>query len=179
MPFKCTNCDYYLDKDSGAPYECPKCRALGSFARCQAQINFYFRKEEYGWLSNFWRAKQHINDVYYKTNEHYYQSQKAKMIAEWNWIANAPSPFLAMIAGRALRKGKELKDDWEEIKVDIMLKGLRAKFSQNHELKEKLLATGDVIIHEDSPNDMFWGKKGKDMLGKLLMQVRDELRHER
>jgi predicted NAD-dependent protein-ADP-ribosyltransferase YbiA (DUF1768 family) len=43
-------------------------------------------------------------------------------------------------------------------------------------LKEKLLATGDAILHEDSPTDVFWGKKGEDWLGKLLMKVRDEIR---
>jgi ribA/ribD-fused uncharacterized protein len=115
--------------------------------------------------------------VYYSTNEHYYQSQKAKERDVYIWISNAPNPYLAMIAGRALREGKELVDDWDSIKVDVMLKGLRAKF-ENPELREKLLATGDAVIHEDSPTDMFWGKKGEDWLGRLLMQVRDEIKEE-
>ncbi len=57
-----------------------------------------------------------------------------------------------------------------------MKNGLRAKFTQNSDLKEKLLATGNAVLHEDSPTDMIWGAKGKDMLGKLLMQIREELR---
>ena len=44
------------------------------------------------------------------------------------------------------------------------------------DLKQKLIDTGDARLHEDSPSDMFWGVKGKDMLGKLLMEVRDKLR---
>ncbi len=138
------------------------------------EINFYSRKEEYGWLSNFERSPQEVDDFIYPTNEHYYQSQKAKDRNTFLWISSAPSPYLAMIAGRALRP-YELVEDWEDKKVSIMLKGLRAKF-KNHDLRQKLLDTGDAILHEDSPTDMFWGKKGKDMLGKLLMHVRDEIR---
>jgi len=56
-----------------------------------------------------------------------------------------------------------------------MFKGLRAKF-RSEALRRKLLSTGDAVIHEDNPADKFWGSGGDDMLGKLLMQVRDELR---
>lgn len=139
------------------------------------EINFYFRKEKYGWLSNFHRSEQIVNGIIYFTNEHYYQSMMAKdPLVRW-WIASAPNPFLAMKAGEALRKDKELRDDWNTMKVKIMLIGLRAKF-KNPLLRQKLLDTGNAILHEDSPTDKFWGKKGKDMLGKLLMQVREEIR---
>lgn len=141
------------------------------------EINFYTRDGEYGWLSNFYRAKQVVGVLVYPTNEHYYQSQKARDKFVHDWIGSAPTPFLAMQAGRSLRRGKELVDNWDDMKVDVMLKGLRAKF-QNSELKAKLLATGDATIHEDSPTDSFWGIRGKDMLGKLLMRVRSELRGE-
>ena len=56
----------------------------------------------------------------------------------------------------------------------------RAKFIQHPDLREKLLSTGDAILHEDSPWDKYWGYAkggGLDRLGKLLMQVREELRH--
>ena len=79
-----------------------------------------------------------------------------------------------MKAGRSLRK-KEMVENWDEIKADIMLKGLRAKF-KNPELRKKLLATGNLPLHENSPTDMYWGIKGKDMLGKLIMKVREEIR---
>lgn len=142
------------------------------------EIDFYLRDEEYGWLSNFHRAKQVCHGIEYPTNEHFYQSRKAKDEAVAKWIASAPTPFLAMSAGRSLRKGKELRDDWnkEGIRVAIMHFGLIAKFEQNDDLKQKLLATGDATLHENSPTDRFWGKKGKDMLGRLLMTVRKEIR---
>lgn len=141
------------------------------------EINFYRSKNEYGWLSNFWRCTQNVDDILSPTNEHYYQSQKTKNPIITAWINFAINPYLAMCAGRSLREGKELIDNWEEERVYVMLKGLRAKFKDT-ELKEKLLATENAILHEDSPTDLFWGVKGKDMLGKLLMQVRDEIRNE-
>jgi len=139
------------------------------------EINFYSRKPLYGFLSNFHRCPQVVHGIEYPTNEHFYQSQKTRDPKVSHWIASAPSPFLAMRAGRMLRKGKEFRNDWEDIKLDVMLIGLRAKFSDPH-LKNRLLDTGDAVLHEDSPTDKFWGKKGADWLGRLLMQVRDEIR---
>ncbi len=58
---------------------------------------------------------------------------------------------------------------------------LNKKF-QNPELKEKLLSTGTAILIEDSKTDNFWGigKKGegKNMLGKLLMEIREQYKKE-
>ena len=140
------------------------------------EINFYSRDKEYDWLSNFARYPQVVDGKTYKTNEHYFQSQKTLNAQVSEWIASAPTPYLAMCAGRNLRKGIEFRPDWEQVKAEVMLKGLRAKF-QNPELAQKLLATGDAVLHENSPTDMIWGKKGQDLLGKLIMKVRDELRH--
>jgi len=139
------------------------------------KILFYGRKDGYGWMSNFERSPMTIDGIVYQTNEHYYQSQRSHVKELQEWIAAAPNPFAAMKAGRALRPEEETAN-WESIKFDVMLKGLRAKYTQNPTLKQKLLDTGDAYIHEDSPTDMVWGIKGKDMLGKLLMQVREELR---
>lgn len=139
------------------------------------QVLFYFRKEEYGWLSNFERAEQVINGIKYPTNEHYYQSEKTNSKEIKDWILAAPSAWLAMKAGDSLRP-KEKTENWELIKLSIMKKGLRTKFLQNPDLRKKLIETGNARIHEDSPTDKFWGVKGSDHLGKLLMEVRNELK---
>ena len=147
-------------------------------------IKFYIREEPYGFLSNFWRAEQCItynneDTICYPTNEHFYQSQKAKNVLTWAWIARAPNAWAAMKAGRELRP-HEIVDNWESKKVHVMLTGLRAKFGSrfNVDLKNQLLETGDAILIEDSPTDMFWGGSlpgSQNMLGTLLMQVREEL----
>jgi ribA/ribD-fused uncharacterized protein len=139
-------------------------------------IYFYSSNVEYGWMSNFWRATQVVDEISYITNEHYYQSQKAIGIEAKAWIASQSTPYKSMQAGRSLR-AFEMVPNWDLVfKFDVMLRGLRAKFSQNEDLKKLLLETGDVVLHEDSPTDMVWGVKGEDRLGKLLMQVRSELR---
>jgi len=137
-------------------------------------IFFFYREGEYGWLSNFWRCPQVVGELLYPTNEHFYQSEKAADPQVKAWIIKAPSPYLAMKAGRSLRR-KEMVENWDEIKVSVMLRGLRAKF-KDPILRQRLLGTGNALLHEESPNDLFWGVKGQDMLGKLLVQVRSEIR---
>lgn len=142
------------------------------------EINFYGTKPLYRFLSNFYGCPQVVNTewgVYeYPTNEHFYQAMKANNKESHYRIGRASSPHQAMKAGRAL-ESKDLKYNWDDIKVKVMLQGLRVKFSDPH-LRTLLLDTKDAILREDSPSDMFWGKKGKDMLGKLLMQIRKEVR---
>ena len=73
-----------------------------------------------------------------------------------------------------------IRDDWEDVKIDVMRKCLKAKFTQHAKLKNLLLSTGDAVIIEDSPRDDFWGigkyGTGKNWLGKLLMETRDMLK---
>jgi len=60
---------------------------------------------------------------------------------------------------------------------------VRARFSQHEDLKRLLLDTGDAKLVEHTTNDDYWGDggdgSGKNMLGRLLMEVREELRKER
>jgi len=123
-------------------------------------------------FSNFWHAPIYLNKKWWNSVEHYYQAHKSLDPEDQERIRNLQWASEAKKAGRHVK----LREDWEEVKEDIMLKALRDKFSRYKRLKESLLATGDAILHEDSPTDMYWGIKGKDRLGALLMQVRDELR---
>ena len=72
---------------------------------------------------------------------------------------------------------------WLEQRVKIMKEILRAKADQHEYVRRKLLATGDRELIEDSWRDSFWGwgenKDGQNMLGKLWMEVREELRDSR
>lgn len=73
-----------------------------------------------------------------------------------------------------------LKEDWEQIKQDVMFYAVEQKFNQNTILKELLLSTDHLEIIEHTINDGYWGDggdgSGKNMLGKILMEVRDKLR---
>jgi ribA/ribD-fused uncharacterized protein len=79
----------------------------------------------------------------------------------------------------------DIAPDWSRVKFDRMRGVLYAKFTQHPELKEILLATGDARLVEsatvDNPVNRLWGEvngKGKNMLGVLLMELRDKLRSE-
>lgn len=69
---------------------------------------------------------------------------------------------------------------WEEVKDNIMLQIVYAKFSQHAQLKQLLLSTDNAMLVEASPTDYYWGEgkdgTGQNKLGEILMQVRDLLR---
>jgi hypothetical protein len=73
-----------------------------------------------------------------------------------------------------------LRDDWEQIKDTVMYKAVKAKFLQHADMKLVLLNTGSSPIIEHTSNDNYWADggdgSGKNMLGIILMRVRDELR---
>ncbi len=148
----------------------------------RTEIRFFIREEPYGWLSNFERTPFEVDGILYPTNEHYYQSEKANNHIMNLYIRNAPSATVAMVLGRQLEHNKYLQKhmikDWDSKKKDVMLKGLRYKF-HDPILKKLLLSTGDTLLHEDNPEDFYWGiadGTGESWLGKLLMQVREEVR---
>lgn len=148
------------------------------------EIKFYLREDEYGFLSNFERTPFQDHDgIWWPTNEHFYQAHMTQDETVRKYIREAPHAWYAMILGRNIKKGHERAfSDTRDFKLQLMLAGLRLKF-QNQDLKKKLLDTGDATLHEDDTNfwppekqDKFWGIVGEDWLGKLLMQVRDELK---
>lgn len=77
------------------------------------------------------------------------------------------------------RKAVKLRADWEDVKIDIMLFHVRKKFKDHPTLAMDLTLTGDRYLEETNHwGDTFWGVcggKGQNMLGAILMQVRDEL----
>jgi len=127
-------------------------------------------------FSNFNYSAIEINGVDYPTVEHAYQAQKTLDKDERIRIASLKAPVLAKKAGRNV----EIRDDWEEVKYDVMVECLREKFKIK-KFKEALLDTGEEEIAEDARewNDCVWGLgrsgKGQNLLGKALMQVREEI----
>jgi len=129
----------------------------------------------YKWLSNFGASEFRIGIKRYETNEHYYQAEKALDEAEHEHVRTAGTP------GRAKRRGQKVKlrEDWEQIKLSVMEEGLRRKFLIP-ELREKLMATGHQHLMEGNDwGDSYWGVcdgEGLNHLGRLLMDIREEIR---
>jgi len=138
-------------------------------------IYFWTRHDSHGYCSNFYRSPIEIDGKVYPTVEHWYQASKTPVPDEHEMIRSLPTPRQAKFAGYHVA----LRPDWEEVKEEVMLVGLRAKFTQYLDLKLTLISTGDAALHENSPWDKYWGYakgKGQDRLGILLMQVREELK---
>lgn len=131
---------------------------------------------EYRFLSNFWPAPILFCGVSYPSTEHAYQAFKSEDLEQRIFIAGIPSPGEAK---RYARRNVTLRRGWDGMKLEVMLELLRLKFS-NPALRVKLLATGQAeLIEGNDWGDKFWGVhngEGENWLGKLLMQVRDEIR---
>lgn len=136
---------------------------------------YFYSNKNHAFLSNFYPSPFVLDGRKWPTVEHYFQAQKTLSLKEQERIRQLKSPFLAKKVGRKV----PLRKDWEIIKEKVMKKALYAKFTQNKDLKNKLLDTQDKVLHEDSPYDFYWGVKGQDRLGKLLMKLRSFLREEK
>lgn len=143
-------------------------------------IMFYRSSGDYGYLSNLFRRKVKFENRVFRSSEDAYQFGKPLEGMTAEWLISAPKPHLCAMAAHGLM-AFDIRPDWQAIKVDRMKDILRAKFSQHDDLKQKLIDTGDAILIEDSKTDNFWGcgrnMRGKNMLGNLLMQVREELKN--
>ena len=141
------------------------------------EIKFYSTQDEFGEFSNFAYFPIQLDGKMWHTTEHYFQAQKFADQQYQEKIRAERSPMIAARLGRD-RKQK-LRHDWESVKNNVMKKALVAKFTQHEDLKTLLISTGDAKLIEHTVNDAYWGDggdgKGQNFLGRLLMQVRDEI----
>lgn len=147
------------------------------------EISFYRANERpHGAFSNLYRRTIIFEGVEYPTSEHAYQAGKARKDSVREWLMAAPSPSLLAMAAHGLYVW-DVHPDWSKTKFDRMKRVLHAKFTQHEDLLHLLLSTGDARLVEkatvDNAVNRLWGEvngMGKNMLGQLLMEVRDELR---
>lgn len=142
-------------------------------------IYFYVPRDEHGYLSNFAPYGVELDGAYWPTVEHYFQGAKFE--------GTDPSHRDAILATRSAKdaanlgrdRRRRLRPDWESVKEAVMLRALRKKFETHAKIRERLVATVDEELVENSPSDFYWGVgadgSGKNRLGHLLMQVRREL----
>ena len=136
----------------------------------------HFNNPEHRFLSNFWRSPVPFDGYTVATVEHAYQASKS-LDPDVRWaLAHAHSPAAAKAFGRRC----QLRPDWESVKVSIMKDLLRLKFAPGTELAARLLATYPAdLIEGNTWGDREWGVVdgvGRNLLGLLLMEVREELR---
>lgn len=130
---------------------------------------------DYFFLSNFYVVPVFYNGFHFENNEAAFQAAKCpERMAEFCGL----NPSDAKRLGRRV----ELRPDWEEVKCDVMYQVCKAKFTQNSDLAQKLIETGDVeLVEGNTWGDRIWGVcdgVGENNLGKILMRIRKEVADE-
>ena len=141
-------------------------------------IYFYGTRSKYGCFSNFSPHGFELDGCWWPTSEHFFQAQKFAGTPHADAIREVKTPRDAAKMGRD--RSRPLRKDWEQVKEDIMRRGVLRKFETHGEIREVLLSTGDEEIVENSPSDYYWGcgkdGSGNNRLGVILMEVREKLR---
>lgn len=157
-------------------------------------ICFHNPDEQNGYLSNWYLSKFKYDNVDFSSMEQYMMYMKATLFKDEE-VAQEILKTDNVAEIKALgRKVKNFDDkEWDKNKEEIITNGLYAKFSQNNDLKKKLLDTGKAVLAECAVNDKIWGIglsmkdinrlntkswKGQNLLGKCLMTVREKLSNE-
>lgn len=131
---------------------------------------------QWRFLSNFYETQITYEGITYPSVENAYQA--AKTISQEERLK-----FVNITAKEAKSFGKKitLRDDWEQIKIQVMWNLIYEKFTRNRKLLSSLLLTGDTQIEETNWwGDRFWGVckgEGENHLGKLLMKLREKLKN--
>lgn len=141
-------------------------------------IKFYKTKDPYGCFSNYYPSRFFVFGHWWNWSEAPYQAMKTVIPTEIHEIHKATKANDTRLLGQKVT----LRPDWDQVKYAVMKDVCMAKFLQNRDLLKQLLETGDEELIEDSPVDYYWGcgadGTGKNMLGKVLMEIREELRRE-
>lgn len=143
-------------------------------------------------LSQWYASPFTVDGKRYATAEHFMMAGKARLFGD-NAAAEAilatPEPGRVKALGRRLAGFDE--ETWQRHRYDIVVAGNLAKFGQHDRLRGFLLATGDDVLVEASPQDAIWGIgvaatdpraehpadwPGLNLLGFALMDVRATLR---
>lgn len=160
------------------------------------ELNHIVQKGSYsffwkGILSQWAPTPFIVDDILYKTAEHYMMAQKAVLFGDcvsFYQIINAPSPADAQALGRKIKPFDERV--WLEHAQQIVFDGNMAKFQQNPHALLALRDTFGTILVECCPEDSLWGIgmsvdepgvedsanwRGKNWLGNILTKVRNTI----
>lgn len=145
-----------------------------------------------GFLSQWFGCDFSDEDRAYTSTEQYMMYHKAMAMGDIesaNAIMKTDDPETQKFIGRHVSNYDD--DLWDYARYNVVVEGNWLKFSQNPDLAEGLFDLGDRILVEASPEDRIWGIglapqdplvldetkwDGKNLLGKAIMEVRDELR---
>lgn len=157
------------------------------------KFTFFWKKHSP--FSN-WHPSVFTHDgITFNCSEQYMMYHKAKLFGDteiMEKVMQTDSPKEQKALGRQVKNF--IQEEWLEKCIPIMEDGIKSKFEQNPDMLKQLLNTGDSIIAEASPVDPIWGIglaaedplaqdvstwKGTNLLGQILMSVREKIRKEK
>lgn len=135
------------------------------------------------WFSNFIPFDKYMlySGMYFRTPEHFYQAMKSTNFEDCIYVYTTYSPAEAKRRGNIIK----IRKDWEVVKQDIMKYALKYKFRKGTKFHKKLIETKGSIVEWNYWHDNIWGncfcykcedKEGENLLGKLLMALREEFK---
>lgn len=131
---------------------------------------------EYRWLSNFWPCHVKLDGLVFRSVEAGYVAAKTLDLDIRKQVQSLETSGKCKAFGKTI----PLREDWLDVRLDIMENLLIQKFSNDLELKDKLIKTYPrQLIEGNWWGDTFWGvcrNKGENHLGKLLMKTRKNLK---
>ncbi len=158
-------------------------------------IGFWHPDEEFGCFSNWYPAEFDYAHKHFTSIEQYMMYHKVLMFRQYDLaeqIMQTNNPSECKKLGRT--KFPEFDSNvWEKTGKTIVKRGVKAKFRQNDDMLRQLLDTGNALLAECSPYDSKWGIgigtdnpewwhagnwRGRNLLGRILMEVREELGRE-
>ena len=143
-------------------------------------IEFYKEFGELGYLANYSNHGFTKNGVFYKTVEHYYQSEKFSDPEIKKRIIDADTPKEASNIGRD--RSNIRIPNFKEVKNQVMFDGILEKFRQHRDIAYKLIETRNRGIAEATVDEYYWGigkdKSGKNVIGDILVKVRERIKEE-
>ncbi|MBQ5950661.1 MAG: DUF1768 domain-containing protein [Lachnospiraceae bacterium] len=172
--------------------------AAGKVKTAEKIVGFHLQEEPYGVFSNWHASRFRYAGVWYENAEQYMMAQKVALGGRFDLqkeIMQTSDPKeIKDLAGKDhFTQFAAIRPLWEKHCRHIVKRGVRAKFLQNPEMLEELLATGTALLAECAGSDTIWGIginlhapgwndvsnwNGSNYLGQILMEVREELRRE-
>tara|TARA_R110002153_G_scaffold64043_2_gene171573 strand:+ start:181 stop:774 length:594 start_codon:yes stop_codon:yes gene_type:complete len=156
--------------------------STGLIERCEANFGIYLWAPEFANVHGTFPYEERpiiVEGQTWPHSEGYFQAMKAHGTHMWDNTKKdiaTVEPMDSWIIGQRLNG---LRSNWNKIKDDIMMDAVRAKF-QDPYLKALLISTGDYPLVQ-LKNCPHWGSgyggKGRNMLGVLLQNLRDEIKN--
>jgi hypothetical protein len=148
------------------------------------KIGFWGTNGEFGCFSNFYPCEFKCFDgKTFSCSEQAFMYAKAKYFCDYEIaekIMQETDPYKIKKLGRKVKNFDEYL--WSTARYQMMKVANYNKFFQNEKIKRILIDTGDCYLYENSPFDYVWGVgkngSGQNLLGKVLMEVREEFQKE-